>query len=182
MKVENKGTYKVITPAAGMWLTDGESVSDSVFMPVGADESKWREITTAEKESIEAHEEPVIETLDLGDDDYALMEAQNAAKIAELKAGLSGYLYDVIAKINGKETEGWSKAVAIVNEIDELGKVVQTTEGNGTMEDPIKGWSVGMDVEQGKWYLTADGYLWEAIKSGKPASTTDREYFDVVGL
>lgn len=78
--------------------------------------------------------------------------------------------------------DAWNDPEKLQYRLDELGKIVQTTEGNGTMEDPVKGWSVGMDVEQGKWYLTADGYLWEAIKSGKPASTTDREYFDVVGL
>lgn len=68
------------------------------------------------------------------------------------------------------------------NKIDELGKVIQTPEGNGTMEDPYKNWKVGDSVEAGKWYNTTDGYLWEAIKSGVPASTVDKEYFDVVGL
>lgn len=63
---------------------------------------------------------------------------------------------------------------------DELGKAMQTEEGTGTLEDPYKGWKVGDSVEAGKWYQTEDGYLWEAIKSGMPASSTDKEYFDVV--
>lgn len=70
----------------------------------------------------------------------------------------------------------------VSTKVDELGKVIQTPEGNGTMEDPYKGWQVGQSVEAGKWYSTSDGYLWEAIKTGVPTSSTDREYFDVVGL
>ena len=68
------------------------------------------------------------------------------------------------------------------NKVDSLGKVMQTEDGNGTMENPYKGWKVGNSVEEGKWYMTEDGYLWECIKSGIPTSTTDREYFDVVGI
>lgn len=68
------------------------------------------------------------------------------------------------------------------NKIDELGKVVQTPEGNGTMEDPYKGWQVGKEVKAGKWYKTYDGYLWEAKKDGYPSSSIDYEYFDVVGV
>lgn len=68
------------------------------------------------------------------------------------------------------------------NKVNKLGKVEQTVEGNGTMEDPIKNWKVGEKVEKGMWYLTEDGYLWECIKNGIPTSTTDKKYFDVVGL
>lgn len=86
----------------------------------------------------------------------------------------------------GKELEdlraAWNDKDRLAARIDEIGKVVQTIEGDGSMKDPYKGWKVGMDVEQGKWYLTDDGYLWEAVKSGKPSSTTDNEYFDVVGV
>ena len=71
---------------------------------------------------------------------------------------------------------------AIENERDSLGKVIQTLEGNGSIENPYKGWKVGMSVEAGMWYLTEDGYLWEAIASGIPTSTTDADFFDVVGL
>lgn len=65
---------------------------------------------------------------------------------------------------------------------DELGKLQQTATGAGTPFDPIKFWKPGQRVEQGLWYqcLDASGYIWEAIKSGIPASDTDREYFDVV--
>lgn len=68
------------------------------------------------------------------------------------------------------------------NAYDSLRKVVQDEDGNGTMENPYKNWFVGDSVEEGKWYQTEDGYLWEAIKSGVPTSTTDDEYFDVVGI
>lgn len=68
-------------------------------------------------------------------------------------------------------------------QFDELGKVVQTEDGKGTPEDPVKNWKVGQDVTEGLWYLTpVNGYLWEAIKSGTPSSELDREYFDVVGV
>ena len=65
---------------------------------------------------------------------------------------------------------------------DELGKIRQTTSGTGTPFDPIKYWQPGQSVEVGKWYQTinAQGYIWEAIKSGIPASDRDKEYFDVV--
>lgn len=86
------------------------------------------------------------------------------------------YIKSAFDIINGK-------VAALKNQVDELGKVVQTEDGNGTMEDPIKNWSVGKPVISGLWYLTpVEGYLWEAIKDGVPTSETDREYFDVVGL
>lgn len=117
MNVENKGTYKVITPAAGMWLTDGDSVSDSVFMPVGADESKWREITTAEKESIEAaHEAPAIEEPTI--DDGFMLEQAKAQKVAEIEA------YDTSDAVNGFTYQGqamWidkATRVGLVNAIE----------------------------------------------------------------
>lgn len=72
------------------------------------------------------------------------------------------------------------KVNELSDKLDSLGKVIQTETGNGTIEDPIKGWTVGQKVEAGKWYLTSEGYLWEAIKSGNPSSETDNEYFDVV--
>ena len=77
---------------------------------------------------------------------------------------------------------------AIENERDSLGKVIQTLEGNGSIENPYKGWKVGMSVEAGKWYYVDDPndpdnpYLWEAIKSGVPASAVDADYFDVVDI
>lgn len=104
MNVENKGKYKVITPAAGMWLTDGESVSDSVFMPVGADESKWREITSAEKENIEAAQ---IEAMEQAQAEEPIIEEpiDIAGEIARLKEQLTDTDYKAI-----KYAEGWLTA------------------------------------------------------------------------
>ena len=66
---------------------------------------------------------------------------------------------------------------------DELGKRRQTTNGTGTSFEPIKYWADGMRVESGKWYQCYDTscYICEAIKSGVPASETDKDFFDVVG-
>lgn len=81
------------------------------------------------------------------------------------------------------EFDRYNKRVSeITRMVDDLGKTIQTQAGSGSVEDPYKDWKVGKTVEAGKWYLTEDGYLWEAIKSGKPSSTTDKEFFDVVGL
>lgn len=63
---------------------------------------------------------------------------------------------------------------------DELGKTVQTAEGDGTDMNPFKYWSEGVYANEGEWWMTDDGYIWEVIKSGVPSSSTDKEYFDVV--
>lgn len=64
-----------------------------------------------------------------------------------------------------------------------FGEVVKNVkilyEGNGTKEYPFNGWRVGSPVEEGKWYLTEGGNLWEAIASGYPSSEIDSEYFDI---
>lgn len=71
----------------------------------------------------------------------------------------------------------------IRNQLDALGKVIQTEDGDGSMENPYKTWKVGKEVVEGSWYLTPEhGYLWLAIKSGTPTSEIDKEYFDVVGI
>lgn len=82
---------------------------------------------------------------------------------------------------NGVTEEDKAMAQARIALRDELGKVIQTEEGDGSMENPSK-WTDGMAVEVGKWYKTPSDYLWEAIKDGTPSSETDNEYFDVVGL
>lgn len=80
--------------------------------------------------------------------------------------------------------DAWNDPEKLQYRLDELGKIVQTTEGTGTEYDPYKYWSEGMSVEEGKWYQChdAEGYIWQAIKSGVPASDTDAEYFEVVGV
>lgn len=77
-----------------------------------------------------------------------------------------------IEKMNGK-------VKGLKDHIDSIGKVIQTPEGDGTMENPYKGWTVGQKVERGKWYLTNDGYLWEAKKTGYPSSSMDDKYWDI---
>jgi len=62
---------------------------------------------------------------------------------------------------------------------DSIGKVVQDT-GDGTPFNPYKVWKVGIAVKEGDWWQTEDGYLWQAIKSGTPSSSTDKEYWDIV--
>lgn len=86
-----------------------------------------------------------------------------------------------------KEWERIKKAIKpIVEERDylrdQLGKIQQTAAGTGDPFDPIKYWKIGMPVDAGKWYQCFDsqGYIWEAIKSGVPASDTDAKYFDVI--
>lgn len=64
---------------------------------------------------------------------------------------------------------------------DSIGKVIRTEEGDGTDMNPFV-WTDGKVVKNGCWYKTPSGYIWEAIKSGKPSSETDTKYFDVVGL
>lgn len=81
---------------------------------------------------------------------------------------------------NGVTDDDKAMAQARIAMRDELGKVVQTEEGDGSIENPYK-W-IDQSVEVGKWYKTPSGYLWEAIKDGMPSSETDNEYFDVVGL
>lgn len=100
------------------------------------------------------------------------------SKFPDLKAILPFEASELCIK--REESEELIKAK--LADIASLGKVIQTLEGDGSITNPFKGWSVGMTVELGKWYLTSEGYLWECIKSGTPTSETDSEYFDVVGL
>lgn len=64
---------------------------------------------------------------------------------------------------------------------DELGKLIQTEEGDGTDMNPYK-WEDGKAVVTGMWYKTPSDYIWEAVGDGVPESETDTNYFDVVGL
>lgn len=104
-----------------------------------------------------------------------------ADKFLELATKLPYNPQNILADVEGSRI-AIETAETEINRINEIGKVEQTLEGNGSIENPFKGWKVGMSVEAGKWYLTENNYLWEAIKTGVPASEVDAEYFDVVGL
>ncbi len=67
-------------------------------------------------------------------------------------------------------------------QLDELGKIMQTPEGDGSAFNPFKTWRAGMAVKEGEWWQTESGYIWEAIKDGVPSGELDSEYFDVVGV
>lgn len=152
---------ETIKAREGFWLTNGDLFVKEVAIFNAADRDKWAEVSEEHRLSV------VRSTVEQLEND---MQRLKQTFIEDL---LERYAYDIKSATEYKE---------IKDRYDELNKVIQTTDGTGTMQDPIKGWMVGMDVESGKWYLTDDGYLWEAINDGKPTSSTDREYFDVVGL
>lgn len=136
MNIESNGRFQHITPSEGMILTDGETYSSSVYLPMTADISRWSEVRN--------------EVVNM-----------TAADVAEL-------------------VDAWNNKERIAARLDELGKVVQTAQGSGTEFDPYKVWKVGMSVVEGDWWMTQDGYLWQAKKSGVPASSTDAEYWNIV--
>lgn len=41
-------TQKILTADEGMYLTDGEIYCKTVVLPLGADDTEWREVTEAE--------------------------------------------------------------------------------------------------------------------------------------
>lgn len=52
-----------LTASEGMMLTDGENYGKEVFLAVGADQSKWHEITQAEYDEILAKESKELEVM-----------------------------------------------------------------------------------------------------------------------
>lgn len=137
-------------------------------------------------EEIQKTEEEIMREQMLHDEEQRkeekrlMLEAELHSLNNEVVAVLANHIK---ASVNDKKAlDVLAKFESVINQLDELGKVIQTLEGNGTMENPFKGWKVGMSVEKGCWYLTESGYLWEALASGTPASETDRAFFDVVGL
>lgn len=52
MKIEYFDKFDIVTPDEDMVLTNGESVSECLHTPCGADLSAWREVTKAEGERI----------------------------------------------------------------------------------------------------------------------------------
>lgn len=64
--------------------------------------------------------------------------------------------------------------------LDELGKVIQTEEGDGSAFNPYKYWNPGVEVHQGEWWYTHDGYLWEAKADGVPTDSLDSNYWNII--
>lgn len=57
MKIECFEKFDIITPEAGMMLTNEEIVSDKLYTPCNADLSAWREVTKEEADKIQAEQE-----------------------------------------------------------------------------------------------------------------------------
>lgn len=56
MTIDILERYKVLKPAEGMWLYNGDVFSDEVTMPLSADESAWQEVTDEFKQATEESE------------------------------------------------------------------------------------------------------------------------------
>lgn len=54
MTKTKKSGYIVVRPKVGYWLTNGESFSEEIYAPIGYDFTQLREVTTEEKEAMEA--------------------------------------------------------------------------------------------------------------------------------
>lgn len=112
MNIDIKDKYKVVTPEEGMWLTDGSTISDKVYMPLGADVSKWYDITEEQKDVLEVKNSEITEesTVDL--------DSVKERKIAEVVA------YDTSDAVNGFTYQGqtmWidkATRVGLVNAVD----------------------------------------------------------------
>ena len=52
---------RILTADDGHYLTNGETFGKVVTMPVSADTSAWYEVTEAEKERIEAEQNPDVQ-------------------------------------------------------------------------------------------------------------------------
>lgn len=52
-------TQRILTAEEGMYLTNGESVVETVVLPVDADSSVWQEISAEEAQNIMNTEEDI---------------------------------------------------------------------------------------------------------------------------
>lgn len=52
-------TQRILTAEEGMYLTNGESVVETVVLPVDADASVWKEISAEEAQNIMNTEEDI---------------------------------------------------------------------------------------------------------------------------
>lgn len=50
--------FDTITPESGMWLFNGDTFSDGIFTPKGADLSAWQEVTEDYKAQWEKEHQP----------------------------------------------------------------------------------------------------------------------------
>ena len=184
MKHFNKsrvGNHIVYTPDEGYVLTEYKEGDSSL---------KYVQQYTAEKPNPNLYAMPKdqaklirkslalhLDAIPTSEEEFRELKIQ-----ADLAKTQDDFLKEVENYLIEQGNEVALKRQAIRAQFDKIGKIVQTLEGDGTAFNPYKNWEVGMTVEEGCWYSTTDGYLWEAIKSGTPTSTTDSEYFDVVGL
>lgn len=67
MKLEIINNIRVITPDDGMWITNGDTFSDKVYLGVNADINEWSEITDEEKVRLEAMQNEDAPTDDLSE-------------------------------------------------------------------------------------------------------------------
>lgn len=59
-KIKKEG-YIVVRPKVGYWLTNGETFSEEMYVPIGYDCAQLREVTTEEKEAMEVEIEARIQ-------------------------------------------------------------------------------------------------------------------------
>lgn len=62
MTREEHNGYAIVMPAEGMMLTDGHSVSDKIFAPLGDDLADIREVTLEDARDIEERNQNEEET------------------------------------------------------------------------------------------------------------------------
>lgn len=128
MTIQNEIGFKVLRPSEGMWLYDGEVFSDSVYMPLTADESKWQEVTdefkvTEEARMIAEAENTIVEN----EDDSEAVNDAIKSKVAEIdsydsSSAVNGFIY------NGKEF--WldkATRVGLVNSTNMLKQIGEET-------------------------------------------------------
>lgn len=61
MTKTKKSDYIVVRSRAGYWLTNGESFSEEMYVPLTFDFAQLREVATEEKEAMEAEIEASIQ-------------------------------------------------------------------------------------------------------------------------
>ena len=128
MTIQNEIGFKVLRPSEGMWLYDGVTFSDSVYMPLNADERKWQEVTDDFKVAEEARILAGMESMDDENEIYTdTVEQAKQTKLAEIDA------YDSSSAVNGfiyNGNEFWldkATRVGLVNSTNMLKQIGEET-------------------------------------------------------